>query len=383
MYKYKNMKTKDEILRQMFFERGSRESTQKSYHTAIKRFENLIGLSLPEMMKIAETEEDNNIAWKRRHLRKWIIKYRTNVYDELTKTTAKSYLTLVISVFRHFEITVEKLPYFSTVSANQPIPINPELLVDKDILKLCINVKDPLLKAVVLFMSSSGLAKTDTLNLTLRDYFIATGSDLTLHPIQAIKQMEGKQIIGVWENLKRQKTSHQYFTFSSPESTTAINHYLLTREHLNSIDLPLFAISGKRLSDRFKDTNDMLHLGKNGKYSRFATHMLRRYHSTQLSAAGMEEGKIDILQGRKPRSVLYRSYLKIKPSVLKEEYIQCLPYLVIEDINKYKTELEVTKEQLEVEKDKNIKLETNINSIWDEINNIKQREEIWKELKGE
>lgn len=223
-------------------------------------------------------------------------------------------------------------------------------------------------------MSSSGLAKTDTLNLTLRDYLIATNSNLNQHPIYAVKEMEGKQIIGVWENLMRQKTGHQYYTFSSPESTTAINHYLLTREHLNSLNLPLFDISSKRLSDLFKETNDMLGLGKNGEFSRFATHMLRRYHSTQLAEAGMEEGKIDMLQGRKPRSILYQSYLKIKTSTLKEEYIKALPYLVIEDINKYKTELEKVKEE-----NKNYK--NNLDDLWNELNNMKKRQEIWENMK--
>lgn len=324
------------------------------------------------MLDIAETEEDKNISWKNRQLRKWIITYRKYVYENYKKSTAKSYLTLMISVFRHFEITVEKLPYFSTVSAIQPTPINPDLLVDRDILRLCINVKNPLLKAVVLFMSSSGLAKTDTLNLTLRDYLIATGSDLNIHPIHAIKEMEGKQIIGVWENLQRQKTGHQYYTFSSPESTTAINHYLLTREHLNSLDLPLFDISGKRLSDLFKNTNDMLGLGKNGEFSRFATHMLRRYHSTQLAEAGMEEGKIDMLQGRKPRSVLYQSYLKIKSSVLKDEYIECLPYLVIEDINKYKTELEVSQEKNSQLESENVELKKQNDETRRRIDNLEK-----------
>jgi integrase len=277
-------------------------------------------------------------------------------------------------VFRHFEITVEKLPYFSTVSATPSIPINPDLLVDRDVLRLCIGVGNPLLKAVVLFMSSSGLAKTDTLNLTLKDYLIATGSNLNQHPIYAVKEMEGKQIIGVWENLRRQKTGHQYYTFSSPESTTAINHYLLTREHLNSLDLPLFDISGKRLSDLFKETNDQLGLGKNGEFSRFATHMLRRYHSTQLAEAGMEEGKIDMLQGRKPRTVLYQSYLKIKTSTLKEDYIRALPYLIIEDVERYKTELELVREENQQYRDE-------LAEFRRDLNDLKKRQLIWEEMK--
>ena len=369
-----NMKTKEEILSLLFFERGSSDSTQKSYTRTVNVFEKVTGLTLPEMLTIAESQEDNNVSWKNRDLRKWLITYRKYVYENYKKRTAKSYLTLVVSVFRHFEITVEKLPYFSTVSATPSIPIDPDLLVDRDVLRMCINVGNPLLRAVVLFMSSTGLAKTDTLNLTLRDYLIATDSNLNQHPIYSVKEMEGKQIIGVWNNLMRQKTGHQYYTFSSPESTTAINHYLLTREHLNSLDLPLFDISSKRLSDLFKETNDMLGLGKNGEFSRFATHMLRRYHSTQLAEAGMEEGKIDMLQGRKPRSVLYQSYLKIKPSKLKEEYIKALPYIVIEDVNKYKTELEKVKEENKLYKDE-------LNEFRKDLNDLKKRSIIWEELK--
>jgi integrase len=369
-----NMKTKEEILSLLFFERGSSDSTRKSYTRTVNVFEKVTGLTLPEMLTIAEDQEDNNVSWKNRDLRTWLITYRKYVYENYKKRTAKSYLTLVISVFRHFEITVEKLPYFSTVSATPSIPINPDLLVDRDVLRLCIGVGNPLLKAVVLFMSSSGLAKTDTLNLTLKDYLIATGSNLNQHPIYAVKEMEGKQIIGVWENLRRQKTGHQYYTFSSPESTTAINHYLLTREHLNSLDLPLFDISGKRLSDLFKETNDQLGLGKNGEFSRFATHMLRRYHSTQLAEAGMEEGKIDMLQGRKPRTVLYQSYLKIKTSTLKEDYIKALPYLIIEDVERYKTELELVREENQQYRDE-------LAEFRRDLNDLKKRQLIWEEMK--
>jgi hypothetical protein len=203
---------------------------------------------------------------------------------------------------------------------------------------------------------------------------IATGSNLNQHPIYAVKEMEGKQIIGVWENLRRQKTGHQYYTFSSPESTTAINHYLLTREHLNSLDLPLFNISGKRLSDLFKETNDRLGLGKNGEFSRFATHMLRRYHSTQLAEAGMEEGKIDMLQGRKPRTVLYQSYLKIKTSTLKEDYIRALPYLIIEDVERYKTELELVREE-------NQEYKNQLSEFRKDLNDLKKRSILWEEMK--
>ena len=58
------MKTKTEILSLLFFERGSSQSTQKSYTRTINLFEKVIGLTLPEMLHIAETQEDNNVSWK-------------------------------------------------------------------------------------------------------------------------------------------------------------------------------------------------------------------------------------------------------------------------------------------------------------------------------
>lgn len=100
--------------------------------------------------------------------------------------------------------------------------------------------------------------------------------------------------------------------------------------------------------------------------------MLRRYHSTQLAEAGMEEGKIDMLQGRKPRSVLYQSYLKIKSRVLKDEYIECLPYLVIEDINKYKTELEVSQEKNSQLESENVELKKQNDETRRRIDNLEK-----------
>jgi hypothetical protein len=128
------------------------------------------------------------------------------------------------------------------------------------------------------------------------------------------------------------------------------------------------------MGDLFKETNDRLMLGKNGQYSRFSAHMLRRYHATQLTDAGMSKEKIDILQGRKPSSIAYQSYIKIKPSKLKQEYIKALPYLVIDDINRVKTELESVKEENKHYKD-------NLSALWEKLNNIENRQNVWEEMK--
>lgn len=384
--KYKNltmMKT-TELINQFTTERGNTYTTEHAYLQSVRIFERFTNTNMARLIYLAEIEQDQSIVWKKQSLRQYLIEFRIYLYDTYKQRTAKQHLSRVIAVFRHFEITIEKLPYFSTKHAEPSIPINPDLMIGREVLKLCINIKNPLLKAITLFMSSTGMSKIDTLDLTIKSFIDATYEYThTKYLPNALNILKDKNdVIGYWENHKRSKTGEVYYTFSSNESTTAIVQYLLTREKI-TLESPLFDISYKYLGDLFKETNDKLHLGKNGQHSRFSCHMLRRYHATQLVEAGMDTEKINILQGRKPKSIAYQSYIKIKPSRMREEYIQALPYLVVEDYNRVKTELELTKDELEEATIKNNELENSINGLWDEINNIKERQNIWNELKGD
>ena len=101
--------------------------------------------------------------------------------------------------------------------------------------------------------------------------------------------------------------------------------------------------------------------------------MLRSYHATQLSEAGMNDSYIDLLQGRKPQSIARKSYIRVKRERLREEYIRCLPFLVVEDINRVRTELEQVREENSVYK-------SNLDALWDEFNDFKRRQELWDKL---
>ena len=363
------MKETRDIIEHMFNERNTSPRTRETYTRCTRYFENITGHPLPALLNIAETEEENNTPWKSTSLRQWLIQYREWCYKNYKKTTADIYFVSIITLFRHFEITINPLPYFSTKHTIQPTPINPDLLVDREILKLCINTNNPLIKAITLLMSSSGITRVDALNLTINDYLQSTLEYHHANDInQAIETMTD-DVIPTW-NITRQKTGVTYYTFSSPESTQAINNYLLTRQ---DNDPRLFKINQRYLSYLFKKINDDLGLGRNGEFSRFAPHMLRRYHATQLIEAGFSDSKVDLLQGRKPRSIAYQSYVKIKPSKLREEYIQALPFLVIEDYNRVKTELDLIKEENQHYKD-------NLNDLWNELKDLKRRQEIWDTL---
>ena len=134
---------KDELLENYFTERNLSQSAQVIYRRCVRYFENITGTSIIDCLNIADTEEENNIRWKNTHLRKWLINYRKWCYENYKKSTAHLYYVTIIGLFRHYEITVETLPRFSTKQTQPSIPINPDLMVDRDILKLCIETNRP------------------------------------------------------------------------------------------------------------------------------------------------------------------------------------------------------------------------------------------------
>lgn len=379
------MKTTEEILNEIFIERNSSENTQKSYQRAVNNFELYFDKQLGEILIIAETEEDQRIPWRKSTLREYLIEFRGYLYNKYKSKSAKLYLTLIMSIFRHYEFVIPKLPRFS--EDIEVIPILPEDIPDREMLQKCLDISSPLVTAFALFTSSSGMSRRDALNLKVKDYLEATKEyHNTMDNVSlAIKEMNTCEIdiIPVFEHLIRQKTNLPYFTFCSPEAAEAINNYLISRKVLVwdetgkitgvrdvTPEDELFDVSYQWIGDLFEEINEKLNLGKAGRYNRFTIHMMRRYHATQLYDAGMSEDKINLLQGRTPKSVIHESYIRVKLDDLKKEYIECLPYIVVSETEKIRT-------KLDVEKDKNIKLEE---KLIEKSETIKNYEEIFNNL---
>ena len=96
------------------------------------------------------------------------------------------------------------------------------------------------------------------------------------------------------------------------------------------------------------------------------------------------------MEGHTPPIKTDPSYIHIEVEEVKEAYMLAMPDLSLENIEtkvytseiRRETEakikaLEKENEALKAEKDKEV------TALWDEINNIKRREKIWNELKGE
>lgn len=363
------MNTKS-LLQTYFLERNSSKNTQRIYRQVVKIFEEHTGKTLPEILEIAEAEEQK-VKWTKSTLYYFLISFRKYLYDNLQPSTAQMKFTVIKTIIKYFDITVLPLKSFSTKKYHK-VELTPEDIITQDELQTCVNIKNPLVKAIATFMSSSGCSLIDTLNLTIYDYIFSTQEYHNLpcddDHINEILQLltNRKDVVPVFEKLRRQKTGVQYNTFCSPEAVIATNNYLLYREKKEKesierynnkhLDNPKF-YPGLQLTDQlfkgnhgsiermFRQVNDAVGLGKAGNYVKFAPHMMRRYHTTQLYAAGWSEYEINLLQGRKSQEVIHRSYLRVKVDALKEKYIKALPFLVVDDVYRVKTELDVTKEK--------------------------------------
>ena len=349
-----------EILERLYRERNSSKSTQTTYNRSAKYYTELTGHTIQELLDIADDEEYNNLRWKNTQTRQWLLEYRDWLYSKYNVSTAQLYLTAIITIYRHFEITIPPLPYYSTKGLKHTPPINYNDLPDRQLLSEVIQGVSPLVRSLILFMSSSGISRIDVLNLTIGDYLEATSNyhDHQESVKYAIRDMREEDIIPVFR-LSRQKTGEDYFTFCSHEATKSINSYLLTRTEILHRDRPLFKIHPRYINMVFERLNEEYMLGKVGNYNRLRPHMLRKFHASQLAESGMSTDHINLLQGRKLTGVAHESYIRFKPEALKEEYIKALPYLVVEDVNKYRSENEILREENQQYKAK----EDKINSI--------------------
>ncbi len=354
-----------EIINKFCTERHLKELTRKSYESAINKYSNFHQKTMHELIIEAEQEEQQNIKWKYSTLRDRLINFRNYLLEEeLLHNTVKGYLSRVQTFYENFEIEIGKLPPVSQKNMNKPDAISFNDLPDKELIKLVLKVVSPVMRAIILFMTSSGCAKRETLNLTVESFLKATSeyhnnSDDIYSAIDILKNRD--DVVPSWR-LKRQKTNKFYTTFSSPESTSEIINYLISEERPLKLDSPLFKITPTYFNNYFtKINNDYFNLGKAGTYNRFRSHMLRKFHASQLYNDGMSMDEIDELQGR-GKDPTRTSYFLENPLRLREKYIEHLDAVTINlDVNNLdiksteyiQMETELEEKKLEVSELKN------------------------------
>ena len=324
-------KTDEKILEEISTNRGYAYNTIKSYRTALNSYTSFHNMTMKELLKEADKEEDEGVRWKNSKLKKRLIDYRQYLLETLLLSTVRTHMRRVISIYRYYEISVQPLPYVSTKQAKINTPLTYNDIPTREIISQALGLTNPLLTSIILFISSSGTGRAETLNLTIGD-FLESVQEYTYETdiYKVLVDLHSRNDIVPMFKLKRQKTNQYYYTFCSPEATSSIIDYLLTRKDILMPSKRLFKIDKKYLSDLLRELNDQLGLGKKGGFRVLRCHMLRKYHATQLSNEenSLTETDIDFLQGRSD-SKTRQSYFFTDEKKLKRRYAESMNAVTI------------------------------------------------------
>lgn len=321
----------EELISQICRERHHTENTKKRFLIAGQLYSKFHNLPLEDLLREAEEEEERGIRWKKRTIKKRLMDFREFVHTQVLASSAKRYFQTVITIYRHFEIEIHDLPFFSDKNLNQNPPVTFKDIPNKKILTQAIRASDNRMRAILLFQSSSGCAMKETLSVTVGDFLKATkeyhSNDDDIYKI--LKEIQSYDNVVPTFTLRRHKMNKYYYTFCSPEAVEAIIIYLKSRKKEFKLDSPLFDIGRSRLLQKYSELNDYLKLGRRGNRRILTSHTVRKYHSTTLNNLNVfTETEVHFMQGR-TRASLDEIYLMKDPNKLKEKYIQCLDDLQI------------------------------------------------------
>ena len=304
-------------------DRNIKSSTQKGYDSALKLYEDFNSKTIEDLFTEARFEETERIPLKDRKIKKRLIEFRSYLLNSnLSPNTSKTYLSKVKTFYLHFEF---ELPHLPQAKYDKIYETNYLDLPTKEHIHEALMISPIDLKAVILFMSSSGTAKAETLSLTVEHFIQATQEYHHGGSIEFILEtLDKKTNVVPTFYLKRIKTDKYYYTFCSPEASSAIVKYLKTRENL-ILEGPLFDFTSSLLLTRFQEINDKMDWGFKGKYRFFRSHTLRKFHASNI---GLSAEYIDSLQGRSKNEV-HETYIKTNPKKLKEIYKSAMKNVMI------------------------------------------------------
>lgn len=282
-------------------------------------------MDMGSLMDEAIVEEDEGISLKNRKIKSRLLDFRSFLLDSgLAISTVRTYFSRIKTFYRHFEI---ELPYLNEIKFDEEyLSSYFDLPTRGDIRKVC-SISSNTFMALVLFISSSGCAKAETLSLTVGDFVKASDDYHDGGSIDDVLScLIGRRDIVPAFYLKRIKTNKFYYAFCSPEASHHIVKYLISRKGL-SLDDRLFDFTDSSLIYSFKKVNDKLDMGFVGRYRFFRSHALRKFHASNI---GLSADIVDELQGR-GKTKVHEAYIKTNPNKLKEIYISAMHNVMVSD----------------------------------------------------
>lgn len=331
-------------LQKMFIRKNVGESRKMLYCRIFTKIYNITGLTPTEIIEIAKDEQkpkiiDNSIEFKDLEDRT-ITNIQYQFYNYLVEQGLKpESIKTEIAAYRAFlnEYNVQ-IPKNIQITVPQPLYETGDLPNKKHILQAIESTNNKRNKALIYFMSSSGIRPSDVRNLKISDFLHSCKyyleDDLTL---DHLFNCDYNSIIPCFyfRPLKTQKTNNICCTFCTPEATNSIIEYLQTR-NIKSYDEYLFStkdgakIAPTSFTTTFQRINDK-EFGLNKYGDRFfkAKH-LRKYFITTCNQHSGDLLKVRLLAGHS-LSDIDRAYNEINLNIMRRFYTKLIPYLSIHD----------------------------------------------------
>lgn len=339
-----------EALNIFFEEKGLSKNSRKTYVNAVKQYTRFTKMNLDELIKEADFEEEERIRWKKRTLRKRLLDFRRFLFTSLAEGSAKLYFSRIKTIYTHFGIEIGHIPMYKSKQIDRTHEMTYQDILTREELKSAYYEANNNVKSIILFGISSGLSKADMLELTVADFLDScsdyiTDSDAPI--IKQLQQLKEKEVIPKFGG-NRKKTLIRYTTFCSPEAAEHIISDLIGR-HFDivnaakeneddddiqkelSYDDKLFDISESHMYYVFNKINQVLKLGKVGKFIKFRCHQLRKFQATTLLNSDAENwsiDEIDALQGR-VMDATHRAYFQNNEDKLYEKYCNSVDDLML------------------------------------------------------
>lgn len=334
----------DQYFQEFITLKNLQPNTIKQYKTSLLKYQRIHGQTLTQLIQEAEQEEEQGTPTKHRKIKQRFITFKIQLQKEGYKTsTINSYLTNLRTIYSYYEIAVPKTIKNDKVKKTETYK---DIPTKEHIQQAIESAKNNKLKAVILFMASSGTAAQETCNITIQDFIDATSDYHNETRIEnVIFALSKRNDIVPTFTITRQKTGVPYFTFCTPEATNRILIYLRERLLYHGIEHEerLFNCKPKTLQQAFIRLNDGCGFGWAREKCRFFhTHALRKFFGTTLFEEGnVSELFIDFLEGRSI-SKTRQAYYKPNPEKFKKRYVAVMNCVTINSDVEY---LDITSEE--------------------------------------
>ena len=306
------------------------KQTQKSYSSAIHKYEEYHNMTFDELLEEALTEQENGTPYSRLKLYDRLLDFRTYLSTQLLGSTVRNYMAVINIQYTNHRVEIPKLPRLNSKQLLKNDEIELCDLLTKDEIKKAMHYMELRMQTRTICMAHAGLSNAECDTLKTRNFIDE------LYPYhqcdddrEALKWLANKNHAVLWvTKVTREKTKKPYYAVFSPECVQMI---ALTKLQEKTLNPKLLTNSSKSYYNRLVVINDKYGFGFAGGLRRLRPHMLRKFHATSISSSVLDYAEdsllrnfeIDELQGR-GRTSVQDTYIKINPIRQKMLYAKVM-----------------------------------------------------------